>query len=287
MARHFTAGLCVLALSIPALAQDELGKKERKKIVIDWATYDGAKSYAIEYESIIPKSTVKQVADALEEVLTQYVQVFKFKPADKLKVKFLDSQNTFEQEGGNPSNPAHFSPSTEYLVMQQMPFYKLISVAYHEAFHQYLHFYIGKGVQIPTWFNEGMAMYYEGIQKSKETKKLDYKLIDNRKLRMVKDKVLTRTAIPLEKLVDAPYEQFHDKENPTIEALHYNQSFAVIYYFMNAMGGKPVSQFTEELKKTKDPKMAEVKLFGKDRKNLKSIETKWKAYMSQVKLDLK
>ena len=169
MVLRFVLGVCIAAVSVSAIAQDELGKKERKKIVIDWATYDGAKSYAIEYESIIPKSTVKQVADALDEVLTQYVQVFRFKPADKLKVKFLDNPNTFEQEGGNPSNPAHFNPSTEYLVMQQMPFYQLIPTVYHEACHQYLHFYIGRGVPIPIWFNEGMAMYYEGIQKSRET----------------------------------------------------------------------------------------------------------------------
>ena len=220
-----------------AASQDDLGKRERKNIAIQWAKYEGSKSYAIEYESVIPKATVKQVADALDDVLTQYSLVFKFKPTEKLKVKFLDSPNTYEQEGGNPSNPAHFNPGSEYLVIQQMPFYQLIPTVYHEACHHDLHFYVGRGVPIPIWFNEGMAMYYEGIQQNKGTKKLDYKLIDSRKLRMVKDKVMTRTALSLEKLIDSTYEQFHDKENPQLESLHYNQSLSVIHFFMNAMGG--------------------------------------------------
>jgi len=203
--------------------------------------------------------------------------VFKFKPEEKLKVKFLDSENTYEQEGGDPSHPGFYNG--QYLVIKQMPFSDLIPTVYHEAFHQYLDHFMGKGVPIPTWFNEGMAMYYEGIQKSKGTKKLDYKLIENRKLRMVKDKIFTRTTIPLERLVDATHEQFHDKEN---EDLHYNESFSVIYFFMQGTGGKPIFDYANELKKTKDVKAANEKLFGKDRKNLKSVEAKWKAYTAQV-----
>src|SRR5262249_15153235 len=135
-------------------------------------------------------------------------------------------------------------------------------------------------VDIPTWFNEGMAMYYEGMQRNKTTKKLDYKLVDNRKLRMVKDAVFTRTALPLEKLIDATHAEFHDKEK---EGLHYNQSFGLIYYLMQAMGGKPVFGFASELKKTKDVAAANEKIWGKGRKNLKSMEGKWKDFMAQVK----
>jgi len=280
----------VLLASLPAasslIAQDEVGKKERKKIEIQWSKYE-TKSYQVEYESVIPAGTVKQVADALEEVLTQYIQVFKHKPAEKLKVRFLDSPNTYEQEGGKPSTAGHFSPQTECLYLKQLPFYELIPTAYHEAFHQYLHFYVGKDVPIPTWFNEGMAGYYEEIQKNKETKKLDYKLIDNRKLRMVRDKVMTRTAVPLAKLIDLSWNDFHDKADPQKETLHYNQSFGLIYFFMQARGGKPIFQYTEELRKSKDPRAAEEKLFGKERKGLKTLEAQWKQYMLQVKLEEK
>ena len=272
------------SLPAPSHAQEEVGKREAKKIVIEWATYDKAPNYKIEHEKAVPVATVKKVADALEDVLSQYVLVFRFKPKEKLKVKYLDSRNTYLQEGGKPSTAGHFSPSDEYLVILQSPFYELFSTVYHEALHQYLHFYIGRGVEIPTWFNEGLASYYGEIQVNKATKKLDYKLIANRKLRISRDKILTRSAIPLATLFEASYNEFHDKEDGAKEGLYYDQSFAVIYFFMQGMGGKPVFQFAEELKKTKDPALAYEKILGKERKNLKAIEEQWKQYIAQAKI---
>lgn len=275
-----------LFLSLPALspAQEEVGKREAKKIVIEWARHEKSPNYVIEHEKVIPAATVKKVADALEDVLAQYVLVFRFKPKEKLKVKFLDSRNTYHQEGGRPGAAGHFSPGDEYLVIQQFPFFELFPIVYHEALHQYLHFYVGRGVEIPIWFNEGLASYYEEIQVNRATKKVDYKLISNRKLRITKDKILTRSAIPLATLFEAKYDDFHDKEDGGKEGLCYDQSFAVIYFFMQGMGGKPVFQFAEELKQTKDPALAYEKILGKERKNLKAIEERWKQYIAQVKI---
>src|SRR5437870_1095053 len=99
--------LSPLFLSAQAFGQEEV-KRERKQIEIVWAKQE-FKSYSIQFEKIIPLSTVKQIGDALEEVLTQYMLVFKFKPEEKLKVKFLDSENTYEQEGGDPSHPGFYN----------------------------------------------------------------------------------------------------------------------------------------------------------------------------------
>lgn len=156
--------------------------------------------------------------------------------------------------------------------------------AYHEAFHQYLQDYIGRDVPIPIWFNEGLAVYFEGIQKDKVSKRLDYKKIDNRRLLRLKEALFTRSAIPLEKLIDATAEKFHEKEK---EELHYSQSFAFAYFLMQAMGGKQVFQFAAELKKTKDPKKAEEKIFGKARKSMKKMEQTWKQYTLNVKIEEK
>jgi len=273
----------LLLAAAPLLAQ-EVVKKERQRIRIDWATYEETKNYRIEYESVIPLTTVQRIAGELEDVLVEYIKVFRFQPKEKFKVKFLESQNTYEQEGGIPSAPGFYSAATDYLVLLQQPFQDLIPTVYHEAFHQYLQHHVGRETEIPTWFNEGMASYYEGMQRRKGDKKLDHKLIDKRKLRMIKDKVLTRAAVPLQDLVNRSYEEFHDKEDRQRETLHYSQSFALIYFFMDGMGGKPIVQFTAELKKTKDVEAAYEKLFGKQRKNLKAVEKKWLAYMSGLDL---
>lgn len=284
-ATGFVAAALALAAMGRAPAQEEVGKRDRPKIKIEWSAYDQSKSYAIEYEKVIPSDTVKKVAEALESILEQYVVVFREKPREKFKVRFLDSQNTYEQEGGLPTTAGHYSPPTKTLVLKQLPFYNLVPTAYHEAFHQYLDFYVGGGVEIPTWFNEGMAMYYEAIQTNPATKKLDFRQIDNRRLRIVRDKVLTRTAIPLEKLFGAKYEEFHDKEKSGEEGLHYDQSFSVIYFLMQGMGGKPVAQFADTLKKSKDVDAAYERLLGKGRKNLKSLEGKWKSYVASAKIE--
>ena len=281
------ATTALLPLTVPAFSQEEVGKRKGEAIKIRWTTYDEAKNYSIEHESAIPRSTVKTIATELEDALGQYVLLFKFKPDRKLKVKFLDSPNTYEQEGGKPSTAGHFDPGTGYLVLKQLSFEDLIPTTYHEAFHQYLHYYVGQGVEIPTWFNEGMAGYFQEMKRQKGTKKLDYKLIDNRKLRMTRDKVMTRTALPLHDLVNASYTDFHDRVESLKEAPFYNQSFSVIYFFMNGMGGRPAFQFADELKKKKDVAAAMEKVFGKDLKNFKSFEEKWKGFMAQLKIDEK
>jgi hypothetical protein len=282
-----TRVLCCLVLvsihGVPrtVVAQEELGKKQREKIKIEWAQYE-AKNYAAEYESVIPLSTVKQVCEGMEEALAQYVTVFKFAPKEKFKVKFLESLNTYEQEGGDPSHPGYFNPGSGYLVIRQLPFYNLMPTVYHEAFHQYLEAYMGKGAPIPTWYNEGLAMYYEGMQKSRQTKKLDYKLIDNRKIGRLKEAIFTRSALPLQKLVDATHAEFHEKEK---EELYYSQSFAFMYFLMQGLGGKQVLEFAKELKKSKDVSLADDKIFGKKRKSLGAIEKKWKEYVLGLKLE--
>ncbi|MGQ9589385.1 MAG: DUF1570 domain-containing protein [Planctomycetota bacterium] len=278
-----TAALGLAALAGFASAQEEIGKRRAERIRIEWASYE-TKSYAFQYESVIPTGTVKQVADALEEALGQYAKVFGFAPKTKFQVKFLDSLNTYEQEGGDPSHPGYFSAATGFLVLRQLPFFDLMPTAYHEALHQYLQAYVGEDVRIPLWFNEGLAVYFEGMQKDKTSKRLDHRKIDNRRMIRLKEALFTRSALPLEKLLDATPDEFHDKDK---EELHYSQSFAVVYFFMQAMGGKPVFQYASELKKTKDTKAAEEKIFGKGRKNLKKIEGTWKQYVLGLKIEEK
>jgi len=62
---------------------------------------------------------------------------------------------------------------------------QVLTVVYHEAFHQYL-FYALRGLRVPIWLNEGHAAYFEGcrIRKNvssiqiKENQELIYPLLD-------------------------------------------------------------------------------------------------------------
>lgn len=293
----------LLASGGPALSQDVV-KRKVKKIPIVWAHYE-TKNYAIAYEKIIPLSTAKKVGRELEDVLEIYVKMFRAKPTagttveptegrskkakgkskEKFKflVKFLDSPNTYEQEGGSKRHPAHYNGGSRSLVIKQMEFYNLLPTLYHEAFHQYIDMYMGYDAPIPIWFNEGMATYFEGMKRNEKTraKKLDPQLVDNRKMRMVRNAVVTRTHIPLAELVDATHEEFHDPEK---ESLHYTQSFAVAYFLMQK-SQRSVFNFMKELKKTKDLEAAYAKIFGKARKGLKKFEALWKQFVRGVTIE--
>ena len=267
------AGLC------PALSAQEKIGKARGKIKITWSELN-TKNYKIEYEGAIPVQTAHKIGQELEDILVQYKALFRFKPSKKMLVRFMDSENTYEQVGGDPRMAGFYNPGSGYLVIKQMPFYELVPVVYHEAFHQYLHSFVGD-VQIPIWFNEGMAVYFEGMQRDEKSKvkALSPKLIKRGKIRMVKDAINTRTQIPLETLLKVTHEEFHDKEN---ESLYYSQSFAVMFYFMQLSRGKAALNYMKELKKTGDPEAANTKLFGKKMKNLKRIEASWKGYIRKL-----
>ena len=270
------------ALSSVLHAQHGLGGGERKWIKIEWATTE-TENFSIDYEKLIATKTVKRIGKELEDALEQYIKVFKVKPrkGQKLKIRFLDNFNTFEQVGGDPSHPGFFRPSDKYLVLLNRPFYQLVPTTYHEAFHQYLDMYVGGDVSVPTWFNEGMATYFEGMQRNKGNKQLNADNIDNRKLRMVKEAIETRDSIPLAKLVDATHKEFHAKDR---ESLYYTQSFALIYYVMKVLKPAAAVKFMHTLRKSKDVEKANARLFGTGRKKLPRIQKHWKSYILKVKI---
>lgn len=262
-------------------AQHGLGGGERKWIELEWASTE-TENYAIEYEKGIAGSTIDRIGKELEDALEQYILTFRVKPkkGEKLKVRLLDTLNTFEQVGGDPSHPGFFRPSDKYLVLLNKPFHNLIPTTYHEAFHQYLDMFLGDGVQCPTWFNEGMASYFERMKRRPHgSKALTTDLIDNRRLRMVREAVQTRDAIPLEKLIDASYKEFHAKDR---EGLYYTQSFAMAYYIMKVLKPKTALKYMLVLKKTQDVEKANAKIFGKNRKRLAKVEKHFKNYILTV-----
>ncbi len=264
-------------------AQDVVKRKKKRPAKIDWAK-DSSKNYDIRYESVIPTDVVLRVKKELEDILVQYTKLFRYQHKDKFRVKILENLPTWEYAGGTPSMAGFYSPGNRVLFLRSdLPYYRLIPTVYHEAFHQYIHAYVGDGVHIPIWYNEGMAKYYEGMERDKnKAKTLNPKKINKRKLRMVKDAIRTRSEIELATLVDATHEQFHEKEK---EALYYHQSFAVMFYFMETTRGRAAVKYANALRDKKDVEAANAIFFGKDRKNLKRVAVAWKKFTLNVDHD--
>ena len=108
-------------------------------------------------------------------------------------------------------------------------------------------------------------MYYERMQRKMQERQAQRSARPSRHqsaqvYEWSRKAVRTRSAIPLAKLVDATHQQFHDKDS---EDLHYNQSFAVIYFFMKATKGKGPTKYIQTLAETGDIELANEELFGK------------------------
>ena len=164
-------------------AQDVIGRDGKQTVKLEWDKLD-TKNYAIMYEKGLAKQVAKKISVELEDILVQYKKLFPAKQKQRFLVQLLDSQNAYEQVGGDASHPGFYSPGNRTLVLLNRPFYDLIPTTYHEAFHQYIDFYCGYDAPIPTWFNEGMASYYEGMERdeNKKGKPLNPKKINVKKI---------------------------------------------------------------------------------------------------------
>jgi hypothetical protein len=101
---------------------------------------------------------------------------------------------------------------------------RFLAIVYHEAFHQYLFYALGKR-QAPVWFNEGHAEFFEQAE------------IRGRNVTIGEDPdavelVLASIAqnnFPIERLLAMDYPQFYDRD-PEQRRRNYALAWALVYY---------------------------------------------------------
>ncbi len=106
--------------------------------------------------------------------------------------------------------------------------------AYRTIFHEYIHFLVNNDIglaNVPPWFNEGLAEYYETFQ-IEEDRKVTLGSVNNELL----------FALRQNKLIE--FETFFNTDNYTLRrqgadgaGLFYAQSWALIHYLMHSNGG--------------------------------------------------
>ena len=101
---------------------------------------------------------------------------------------------------------------------------RLLRVAYHEAFHQYL-FYALANRTSPPWFNEGHAELFESSTISSQGVTIEENDQNvSRLLNMIK-----RGRVPIRELIALDYPQFYDRD-PEKRADNYALAWGLIYY---------------------------------------------------------
>ncbi len=132
----------------------------------------------------------------------------------------------------------------------------------HELGHIILREFIGSGVQVPSWFDEGVACYQEkarrwGVNKYvKET-------IDNNKF------------IPLKELSKMQAHAIADKD---LADIFYNEAASVVYYMVTELGEYKFTHFCKELQEGRSFEDASPYVYIRFN-NIESLNRAWVDYL--------
>jgi hypothetical protein len=273
---------------------------QRGALCADWEMMPSSKgSYLLEYST--SKEYAKKCGDELENILMLYKQVIpSAKGIPQCRVKIFDREEDFMYYGfGSPGVAAYWSPGQEEVVCYKFEGDKVtldskeeftvaeerpaeettFKILYHEAFHQYMFYMMGRGrrIYVPSWLNEGMGDYFFGGEWTKGRGKFDIGINDWR-VKTIVEAVKKNEHVPLEKIFR--YEQMDYYKNAQ---LCYAEGWAINYFFQKSPVGKKNGYFQipakmlEALKTGGDWEKATDKAFaGYD---IKKMEEEWKAFV--------
>jgi hypothetical protein len=152
-------------------------------------------------------------------------------------------------------------------------------VLYHEGFHQYMHFFMGRArnIYVPSWLNEGMGDYFFGGDWNKGKSKFTIGINDWRIKRIIAA-VKKNEHVPFDRIFR--YQQMDYYKNA---GLCYAEGWSINYFFQMSDVAKKKGYNTipqrmmDELKTSGNWEKATDKVFGG--MDLKKMEEEWKEFV--------
>ncbi|MDH3592056.1 MAG: hypothetical protein OER88_09265, partial [Planctomycetota bacterium] len=150
-----------------------------------------------------------------------------FPPTREVKsisvVRVCKDRAEYHRYGGPGGSAGYWSPGDEELVFYQDKSNKKDSlrVLYHEAFHQYIHYAVGK-VAPHSWFNEGHGDYFAGHNYRSGKFRSD---VFRWRTGIIANALSRKTYVPLDKFLK--YTQGEYYANP---GLCYAQGWSFVYF---------------------------------------------------------
>jgi hypothetical protein len=274
-------------------------KLDKGALCSDWQMLRSSKgNYLIEYAT--SADYAKKCGEELEQIQSLYrMAIPSAKGIPQCRVKVFDREEDFMYYGQMPGAAAYWSPGQEevvcykfegdkvtldskeeFTVAEERPAEKTtFKILYHEAFHQYMFYMMGRGrrIYVPSWLNEGLGDYFFGGEWTKNRGKFDIGINDWR-VKTIVDAVKKNEHVGLDKIFH--YEQMQYYSNAH---LCYAEGWAINYFFMKSPVARKAGYFQiplkmlEALKAGGDwEKATEKALAGYD---LKKMEEEWKAFV--------
>lgn len=225
----------------------------------------------------------KSAASAMEQLYKVFGQIFKpeKKERPKVEVVIFQAQSSFADyiKSSGMKAPAsaiglfrQFSDGKGQILTfrRETEEFHTLSTLYHEGTHQF----VGMVMNLkdpPLWMNEGLAVYFENSKF--EDGVFNIGIIPRERLIFLQKAVQSGKYIPLADLFE--------RKRDTFDTLCYSESWAVVYFFLNAEGGMYQERFIKyfrELRAGKDPQ-ASLNILTTD---MKKFEDAWVKYFSEL-----
>jgi hypothetical protein len=225
-------------------------KLEKGALCSDWQLLRSSKgNYLIEYAT--SPEYAKKCGEELEQIQALYRQVIpSAKGIPQCRVKVFDREEDFMYYGQMPGAAAYWSSGQEEVVCYKFEGDKVtldsneeftiaeerpaeettFKILYHEAFHQYMYYMMGKGrrIYVPSWLNEGLGDYFFGGEWTKNRGKFTIGVNDWR-VKTIVNAVKKNEHVALDKIFR--YEQMQYYSNAH---LCYAEGWAINYFFMQS-----------------------------------------------------
>ena len=150
--------------------------------------------------------------------------------------------------------------------------------AYETIFHEYTHFWVANNVgksNVPPWFNEGLAEYYQNLKIENE-RKVILGTLQQEHLRLLSQNKLI------------PFDTFFNTDNYTLSqqgddgaGLFYAQSWALMHYLMHGEGGARSRQMYKYLDLAMNGKTAKEAFSEAFQTDYATMEKELKKYIGQ------
>lgn len=148
-----------------------------------------------------------------------------------------------------------------------------INIMYHEAMHQYLHYYMGQEAEIPSWLNEGMGEYFFGGEFQPNG---TFKIGLNRERKPVIEQAIRMGKyVSLDKIMKYTQAQYYADAH-----LCYAEGWSICYFLWRSNNPKYqglIQTYMDMLRETKDKDKAHEAAFGNV--DLRQMEEDWKKFI--------
>ncbi|MBI2900597.1 MAG: hypothetical protein HYY17_10455 [Planctomycetes bacterium] len=269
----------------------------------DWKQMT-TKGYVLEYNT--RDDYAKQVGDQMDRIMNFYKATIPTTKAIPLcRIKLFDTEEDFQYYGQAPGAAAYWSPAQEEICAYRFtgkelkldskesltitegknPEEETFHVMYHEGFHQYMHFWMGRdrNIYVPSWINEGMGDYYFGGTWSQKGGKMSLEIRPNWwRLETIQQAIRENKHVPLERIFRYTQAQYY-----TDPGLCYSEGWAICYFILTSDKARKkgydriVLKLLNELKGSENwEKATTAALAGVD---LKAMEAEWKEFVMTLK----